>query len=374
MLTGGEFVALQQREADMDTVDFDALEGKTRALLSPASWAFLETGADDEITAVENVTDWRAMRLRPRMMTDLGNVNTEITALGQKVSTPIFIAPAGRHKLFHPEAERATAIGASEADVLYVYAHAANVPYDEIAAQRKNAPQWFQLYLHRDHKHIEAMLDDLAVKGYTAVVLTVDSQMFGWSPSAARQPFTPTPEIRNVNFPGQPIARHGYDPAFQGVVQFPSTWKDLDWLVKRSPLPIVVKGVMRGDDAKRSIDCGAKGVVVSNHGGRHIDTTVTTAAVLPEVVAAVKGQGEVYVDGGIRRGTDIVKAIALGARAVLIGRPAMWGLTVNGAQGVADVMKHLRNEFLRNMQLCGASSVDQLTPDMVVLPPTMRRV
>jgi 4-hydroxymandelate oxidase len=148
-------------------------------------------------------------------------------------------------------------------------------------------------------------------------------------------------------------------------VMFPTNFHDLEWLVKRSPLPVVVKGVLRGDDAARCVACGAKGIVVSNHGGRHIDTTVTTAEVIAEIADAVGGSAELYVDGGIRRGTDIVKALALGARAVLIGRPALWGLSVGGADGVRTVLAHLHDEMVRAMRLCGAASLDALTPDLV---------
>jgi 4-hydroxymandelate oxidase len=171
--------------------------------------------------------------------------------------------------------------------------------------------------------------------------------------------------VRSVNMPGQPIARTAYDPARKGVVMFPTTFRDLEWLVKRTPLPVVVKGVLRADDALRCIDVGVKGVMVSNHGGRHLDTTVTTAEVLAEIAGAVGKSAEVYADGGIRRGTDIVKALALGARAVLLGRPPLWGLAIDGAAGVRTVMEHLHEELVRAMRLCGAASLAELTPDLV---------
>jgi 4-hydroxymandelate oxidase len=164
---------------------------------------------------------------------------------------------------------------------------------------------------------------------------------------------------------GQPIARTAYDVERKGVVMFPTNFSDLEWLVKRCAMPVVVKGVLRGDDAQRCVECGVKGIMVSNHGGRHLDTTVTTAEVVAEVVAAVGSSAEVYVDGGIRRGTDIVKALALGARAVLVGRAPLWGLSVSGADGVRDVLEHLRDEMVRAMQLCGAGSLRALTPDLV---------
>jgi 4-hydroxymandelate oxidase len=349
----------------VDTLDFDALAQRAQAAMPPASWAFCATGADDEISATENVTAWRALRLRPRVLNDIAKASTATTVLGQAVDAPILIAPTGRHKLFHKDGERETARGAAAANALYVMAHSANVSIEEVAALRKTAPQWFQLYLHPDHKEIEKLIDRVAALGFTAIALTVDNQLYGWSPQAAREPFAPTPDIRSVNFPGAPVMRHGYDPSFNGVVQFPTTWRDLEWLVKRSPLPLIVKGVMRADDAVRCAEIGAKAVIISNHGGRHLDTTVTTAAALRDIAPALKGKAEIYVDGGIRRGTDVVKALALGARAVLVGRPPIWGLAVNGADGVAEVMRHFHAEFLRAMMLCGIASPADAGPDLV---------
>ncbi len=161
------------------------------------------------------------------------------------------------------------------------------------------------------------------------------------------------------------MARTFYHPDFAGKVLYPATWCELEWLVKRSPIPVIVKGVLRADDAVRCIESGARAIMVSNHGGRHLDTTVTTAAAVGEIDAALSGKAEVYVDGGIRRGTDIFKALALGARAVMIGRPAIWGLAVHGAQGVTDVIEHLRVELVRAMQLSGTAKLADITPDLL---------
>ena len=196
-------------------------------------------------------------------------------------------------------------------------------------------------------------------------MLTVDQPVYGSSPRAARMPLAPSPEIRNVNLPGQPIAQHSYKAGHTGTVTFPATWRDLEWLVRRSPLDVVVKGVLRGDDAARCVEAGAKAIIVSNHGGRHLDGTVATADALPEVAAAVAGRAELYVDGGIRRGTDIVKALALGARAVLVARPVIWGLALDGAEGVRAVLDHLRAELVRTMALCGAARLDGISADLV---------
>jgi 4-hydroxymandelate oxidase len=349
----------------MDCVDLDALEGEARARMAPASYAFCACGADDEISMVENAAAWRALRLRPRVLRDVTAIDIGVSVLGQRLPTPLMIAPTGRHKLFHPDGERATARGAAAADVPYVMASNSNILIEDVAAERKNAPHWFQLYYWPKRDEDEALIDRLASAGFTALVLTVDAPAPGWAPRAAREQHEPTAEIRNINMPGQPMARTAYHPDFAGKVIYPATWRDLEWLVNRSPMPVLVKGVLRADDAVACVDHGAKAVIVSNHGGRHLDTTVTTAVALAEIAPALAGRAEVYVDGGIRRGTDILKALALGARAVLIGRPVIWGLTVGGAEGVAQVMEHFRTELVRAMQLTGAARLSEATADLL---------
>jgi 4-hydroxymandelate oxidase len=353
----------------VDSVDFDALEELARAKMPAASFAFCAAGADDEISAVENITAWRNMRLRPRVLNDVSNVDTGVTLLGHAVATPILVAPTGRHKLFHAEGERATARGAAAADAAYVLANNSNVTIEDVAAERRAAPQWFQLYYWPNRSEVEAVIDRVAAAGFTALVLTVDAPVGGWSPRAAREQHEPSPDILNINMPGSPMARTFYHPDFAGKVLYPATWRELEWLVKRSPIAVIVKGVLRGDDAARCVECGARAIMVSNHGGRHLDTTVTTAAVIGEVASAISGKAEVYVDGGIRRGTDIFKALALGARAVMIGRPVLWGLTMQGSDGVRDVLEHLRVELVRAMQLTGTAKLKDITSDFLAHRP-----
>jgi 4-hydroxymandelate oxidase len=349
----------------VDSVDFDALEEQARVKMPAASFAFCAAGADDEISAAENVTTWRNFRLRPRVLNAVENIDTTTTLLGCAVPTPILVAPTGRHKLFHAEGERATARGAAAAGSAYVMACFSNVLIEDAAAERRTAPQWFQLYYWPNRAEVEALIDRIAAAGFTALVLTVDAPVGGWSPRAARQQHEPSPDIRNINMPGAPMARTAYHPDFAGKVVYPATWRELEWLVRRSPLPVIVKGVLRADDAVRCAQSGARAIMVSNHGGRHLDTTVTTAAVIGEIASALAGKAEVYVDGGIRRGTDILKALALGARAVMIGRPVIWGLTVGGADGVTAVLEHLRVELVRAMQLCGSPTLKDITSDLV---------
>ncbi|MEX2035528.1 MAG: alpha-hydroxy acid oxidase [Xanthobacteraceae bacterium] len=349
----------------MDCVDLDALEREAERVMPPASWVFCDTGADDEITAKENIAAWRRLKLRPRVLRDIVEVDTGVSLLGSQVKTPIMVAPTGRHHLFHAEGERATARGTAAAGALFVMSTSGATLVEDVAKERGAAPQWFQLYMQPDREATAKLLDRCVKAGFGALVLTVDQPVPGWSPRAYRTPVIASPDVRSVNMAGQPIARTAYDPERKGVVMFPTNFSDLQWLVQRAGMPVVVKGVLRGDDARRCVDCGVKGIMVSNHGGRHLDTTVTTAEAIAEVADAVGKSAEVYVDGGIRRGTDIVKALSLGARAVLVGRPPLWGLAVNGAAGVQAVMEHLHDEMLRAMQLCGAASVAALTPDLV---------
>jgi len=349
----------------VDCVDFDALEEQARAKLSAPSFAFCATGADDEITAAENVTAWRRLRLRPHVLRDISNVDTSVSLLGSNVATPIMVAPMGRHRMFHNEGELATARGATAAGAVNVFATSANVLLEEAAALRGSAPQWFQLYMWAGRDGLEPLLDRVAAAGFRAIVLTVDNQVYGSSPRQMRATFVPSPDIRSVNLPGAPMARTAYDPENQGRVLFPTTWRELEWLAKRVPMDVVVKGVQRGDDAVRCAETGAKAIIVSNHGGRHLDTAMATADALGEVVDAVGKKAEVYVDGGIRRGTDILKALSIGARAVLIGRPILWGLATHGADGVQAVLEHLREELVRAMQLSGVARLAEAKPDLV---------
>jgi len=349
----------------MDSRAFDELEDRARDKLAPGAFAFAAGGADDEITLADNIVAWRRPRLAPRMLRDVTAIDTSVSVLGERIAAPLMVAPTGRHRLFHPEGERATARGAAATDVAYVMATTSTVTIEDVAAERRSAPQWFQLYLPHDRSVTEGLVDRVAAAGFRAVVLTVDQPVYGASPRAARAPLDPGPDIRAVNLPGQPVAAHGYGAAHSGTVTFPATFDDLAWLVRRAPVPVLVKGVLRADDALRCVELGARGVIVSNHGGRHLDAAVATADALPAIAAAVGGKAEVYVDGGIRRGTDIVKALALGARAVLIGRPAVWGLALGGADGVRDVFAHLRGELVRTMALCGVAKLGEITRDLI---------
>lgn len=350
----------------MDCVDFDALETQALQQMSAGAEAFCACGADDEITMRENRAAWRDMRLRPRVLRDVSDVDTTATLLGVPHQMPIMVAPMGRHRLFHDAGEEATAQGAAQAGAAFVLATNATVSIETVAARRATASQWFQLYLSEDRAGVEALIERAEAAGFGALVLTVDQPVSGSSPRATRNPVVPSEDIRHVNLPGQPIAATAYDPSrMTRSVTYLATWRDLEWLVGRTALPVVVKGVLRGDDAAACVAAGARAVIVSNHGGRHLDTAVASATALAEVVEAVDGGAEVYVDGGIRRGTDVLKALALGADAVLVGRPVLWGLALDGGDGVAQVLSHLQAELARAMALCGAPRLADITPDLI---------
>jgi len=355
----------KQGRGNLDSADFDALEEKARARLSPGAYAFAAAGADDEITLTANISAWRRLRLRPHVLNDVAKVDAGASILGVRLGSPIMVAPFGRHKLFHPEGERATARGAAAAGAVFVLPTTSTVSMEDVASEPTTAPRWFQLYLPPDRALTENLIDRAAAASFGAIVLTVDQPVYGSSPRAARAPLAPSPDIRSANLPGQPIAQHSYKADHTGTVTFPATLRDLEWLVSRSRLDVVVKGVLRGDDAVRCVAAGAKAIIVSNHGGRHLDGTIATADALPEIAAAIAGKAEIYVDGGIRRGTDIVKALALGARAVLVARPVIWGLALDGADGVRVVLDHLNAELARAMALCGAARLEDLGADLV---------
>src|ERR1700704_3204827 len=302
------------------------MEEQAHANPSPGAYAFAAAGADDELTLAGNIAAWRRLRLRPKVLNDITKIDTSVKVLGRRLATPIWGAPFARHRLFPPDGERATARGAAAAGAVFVLPTTSTVSIEDVAREPGSAPRWFQLYLPPERALAENLIDRAAAAGFRAVVLTVDQPVYGSSPRAARAPLTASPDIRNANLPEQPIAQHSYKAGHTGSVTFPASWRDLEWLVKRSAADVVVKGILRGDDAVRCLEAGAKAIIVSNHGGRHLDGTVATGDALPEIADAVAGRAELYVDGGIRRGTDIVKALALGARAVLVARPVIWGL------------------------------------------------
>ena len=344
-------------------VDLSALQERARELLGPGAADYFDGGADDELTLRESEEAWRRLRLRPHVLRDVSTVTTGTTVLGTRVAAPVLAAPSAAHGLAHPEAELATARGCAAAGSLMVVSTRGSTPLEEVAREAGAAPAWFQVYIMRDRELTAEMVRRVAAAGYTALVLTVDAPLLGRRLRDVRNGYRLPPAMSLVNLGGDLAAElERADRARQDPAVTPD---DIDWLAELSGLPVVVKGVLRGDDAILAVEAGAAAVWVSNHGGRQLDGTVVAAEVVPEIVAAVGNRVEVYADGGIRRGTDVLKALALGARAAFVGRPVLWGLAVDGAGGVRGVLDGLRDELALAMALAGCPTLDAVTHDLL---------
>lgn len=342
--------------------------------LDMAAWGYFAGGANDEITMRENRNAWDRIALRYRTMVDVSTRDTSTTVLGTPISFPVIIAPTAMQKLAHPDGELATVRAAGKAGTIMCVSTTATTSLEDVRTAA-SGPTWFQLYVYKDRAATRALLQAAKNVGYSAIVVTVDAPFLGRRERDVRNAFSLPPhlQIANAVAAGRPhtqmpdaegvdsgLAKHLHDLHDASL-----THKDLAWIAEASGLPVIVKGVVRGDDALRAVEYGAAGVVVSNHGGRQLDTAIASARALPDIVDAVDGRGEILVDGGVRRGTDVLKAIALGARAVLIGRPVLWGLACEGEQGVSQVLSLLRGEFELAMALAGCRSVAEITHDLI---------
>jgi 4-hydroxymandelate oxidase len=356
----------------LDPLDLTALEAAARERLERGVYDYVAGGADDERSVADAQTAWSRLRLRPRVLRDVSEVSMATTVLGSRLPVPLLVAPMAYHRMAHPDGEAASAAGAAEAGAGYILSTQATMTVEEVAEAVPDGLRWFQVYVVRDRGWTADLVARAAATGYRALVLTVDVPVLGNRLRDLRNDFRLPTGLKPANAPPAGAARQrelDADPLAQAGQFDPGlTPEVIGWLAERSGLPVLVKGVLRGDDALTCLEAGAAGVVVSNHGGRQLDTVVATADALAEVAAAVGDRGEVYVDGGIRRGTDVVKALALGARAVLVGRPVLWGLAVGGAAGVERVLSGLAGELRLAMALCGAPDLARLTPDLVAGP------
>jgi 4-hydroxymandelate oxidase len=349
-------------------VDLDRLEAAARDRLTPNAWGYYSAGADDEVTLRDNLAAWQRLRIRPRVLRDVSAVDTSTTVLGTPVRLPVLVAPMAYHRLACDEGEAATARGAAAAGTVLIVSTLATVTLEDTAAAAPGGPRWMQIYLRRDRGWGAELVARAVDAGYEALVFTVDLPVLGHRRVDEANAFALPEGMLMANLPLAPVAAaagsaltaHVRDDLDAGL-----TFDDITWLREISGLPVLVKGVLRADDARACVDAGAAGIVVSNHGGRQLDTAIASADALAEIVAAVGGEVEVLVDGGIRRGTDVLKALALGARAVLLGRPVLWGLATGGADGVRAVLDGLGVEFARALALSGSPSVADVTPDLL---------
>lgn len=305
--------------------------------------AYYAGGAGDEVTLRDNLAAFERRKLRPRVLVDVGTISTATTVLGTEISLPIIIAPLALQRMAHADGELATARAAAAAGTIMCLSSAATSSPAEVAAAAPNGQRWFQVYVWRSRSITEAAIDEAVANGYSALVLTVDVPYIGRRERDLRIDFK-VPEGLSVQ-----------GDLFAGNFDASVSWRDLEWLAGYG-LPVVVKGILTAEDAELACEHGAAAVVVSNHGGRQLDGAQATLDALEEVVDAVDGRAEVLLDGGVRRGTDALKALALGARAVLIGRAMLWGLAAAGEAGVADVLRLLRDEVELGLGLLGCAS------------------
>ncbi|MEY2441420.1 MAG: 4-hydroxymandelate oxidase [bacterium] len=332
----------------------DELEARARELLPVAHYDYFAGGAGSEQTIAENAAAWRRWWIRPRVMVDVDTIDTTCTLLGRQLASPILLAPMAAQRLLHPEGEPAAARAAGAAQTVYCLSTRATADLAEVAAAA-SGPLWFQLYVERDHEQTERVLARAAEHGFAAVLVTADLPVAGRRERELRHGDFPLPEgVALVSHLGGDKGRihtavGGWDASL--------TWKDLGWIRDASGLPVIVKGVLCAEDADAALDAGADAIVVSNHGGRQIDGAIPTAVALPEVAAAVAGRVPVLVDGGIRDGADVVRALALGADAVLIGRPYAWGLATGGEAGVRSVIDAFTEDLVRTLALAGCPSL-----------------
>ncbi|ATB37490.1 alpha-hydroxy-acid oxidizing enzyme [Cystobacter fuscus] len=349
--------------------DYEAL---ARERMEPANWEYFQGGSGEEQTLRANREAFERVFFRPRVLVDVSKCDLSTRLLGTPVSFPVGVAPMAYHRLAHPEGEVATARAAGAVGALTVVSTFASRKLEEVA-QEAQGPLWLQVYCFRRREVTEALVRRAEAAGYRALVLTVDTPRLGRRERDVRNGFSLPAHVRAENFGEELVAAlHAHQPGASAVATHaretidPSlTWESLAWLRSLTRLPLVLKGVMTGEDAARAASLGIEGIIVSNHGGRQLDGVLPALEALPEIVRAVAGRCEVLMDGGVRRGTDVLKALALGARAVLVGRPVLWGLAAAGPEGVEHVLSMLRDELELAMALAGRPSLEHIDSSLV---------
>jgi L-lactate dehydrogenase (cytochrome) len=358
---------------------------RARRTLPRVVFDYVDGGAEDELTMHANMAAFRDIAFRPRMAVGAGAPSLSIRLFGEMLRLPVILAPCGLTRLLHPDGPIGAAQAAAERGTISVLSTVAGTPLEEVASA-SSGPMWFQLYSAGGRSESESLIDRAAAAGYRGLVVTVDTPVLGHRERDVRHGVDPPlritaggvvhlgPQVLSRPVWAWRMLRDGvqmFNPSTQATLSGPSVltvsniaspfrWSDIEWIRGRWNGSLLVKGILGSEDAERAVDCGADGVIVSNHGGRQLEGAPATLRVLPEVVEAVGGDTEVFVDGGIRRGSDVVKAIALGASAVLVGRPYLYGLAAAGRRGVENVLDILRDEMSRTLALLGCSGVDSL--------------
>ena len=360
--------------------DLARLEALAEERLPASAFAYVAGAAGSESTACANRAAFEAWRLVPRMLRDVSSLDTSVTVLGTPMPAPVALAPVGVLGIVHPDGEPAAARAAASLGLPFVASTAASTPLEDIAAASGDGPRWYQLYWPKDRELAVSFLERAAAAGYRALVVTLDTYALGWRPRDLDGAFLPFLKgVGNQNYFADPVFRRVLGGEVEGDLLGPAvlqwaatfgdptlTWDDLGFLREHWQGPIALKGIQHGDDARRAAEAGMDGVIVSNHGGRQVDGAVASLDALPAVVEAVGDRLEVLFDSGVRTGADVVKPLALGARAVLLGRPYVYGLGLGGEDGVRHVLRCVLAELELTMALCGVTRPDQLGPEVLV--------
>jgi lactate 2-monooxygenase len=359
-------------------IPLSQLEKKASEVLTPRAYDYVAGSASGERTARANLAAFDRWRIVPRMLRDVSERDLSTELLGHKLSAPVLLGPVGVQSIIHPDAELAVARASASLGIPFVLSTVSSRPIEEVGQAMGLAPHWFQLYWGKDHELTSSLLQRAERSGYTALVVTLDTGMLGWRERDLQHPYLPF-------LLGHGLANYFTDPVFRSRLEkapqddpasaislwaslFSNTaleWRDLAWLRRRTRLPILLKGILHPDDARPAVDHGADGIIVSNHGGRQVDGAIAALDALPPIAAAIKQQIPILFDSGIRYGSDAIKALALGARAVLLGRLYIWGLAVAGEQGVRDVVQNFLADLDLTMGLSGFRSVKDLDPSIL---------
>jgi 4-hydroxymandelate oxidase len=344
---------------DQQLLTLDDAERLAEQVVAPEAWGYIAGGAGDERTLAWNREAFARCRLRPRVLVDVSAVTTETTVLGTPVSMPVLVAPMAFQQLAHEEHELATARGTAAARTIMCLSTVATATPSQVAEAVPDGERWLQIYVFRDREVSDAVIEEALESGFSALVLTADLPVYGIRHRESRAGFVLPDDTAPAIAAAR--ARGGEGTAGLGLLESALEWDYVTELRERFGVPVAVKGLVTAEDARLACEHGAAAVVVSNHGGRQLDGAIASLEALPEVVEAVDGRAEVYLDGGVRRGTDVVTALALGARAVLVGRPVLYGLAFGGAKGVEQVLGILREETENALALLGCRSPEEVT-------------
>lgn len=351
----------------MKSINLEDFRRAAESKLEKSAFDYYASGAHDEITLERNRRAFDELSLYYKVLVDVSKREHSTTIFGRQISMPILVAPTAFHGLACEDGEEATARAARSAGTVMILSTLSNRPIERVAEASDGL--WFQLYFYKNREATQALVERAESAGAEALVLTVDAPLLGCREADVRNRFKLPPHLNLVNLlghgdlhsdlPAQPEGS-GLAAYFVSLIETALTWKDLAWLKSITKLPLIVKGVVRADDARRAVDHGVDGIVVSNHGGRQLDTSPATIEALPAVMKSVGDEVPVFLDGGVRRGTDVVKALAYGCTAVLVGRPVLWGLGTAGEEGVREVLELLRRELDLAMALCGTPTVESI--------------